>query len=219
MFKKFMIWTVSCAMWCLSPLAVEAVTVSNASQLAGAISSANGGGDKTIALSDGVYSLGQMLHVTADGVTVYGASGNREAVILEGKGMSGGVSHIFLVAASNFTVRDLTLRKVANHAIQIQGENNADSPVIRNVHILDTGTGTAREVLNDDLLPNSPMDHFVVRGWSRDGARLLVGLQDGSTTGSGRCGSPTTTWNRVTPKLYRSLAADAALPSRSSGAR
>lgn len=140
MFKRLpMIWILSLVMLLLSPIVAKAVTVSNASQLEAAISSAQSGGDKTIALSDGVYSLSQMLVVTTNGVTVYGASGNRDAVIIEGKGMSGSISHIFNVAGSNFTVRDVTLRNVANHAIQIHGENNADSPVIRNVHILDTG--------------------------------------------------------------------------------
>jgi len=52
--------------------------------------------------------------------------------------MEGSVSHIFNVAGSDFTISDLTLGWVANHAIQIQGNENAHRPLIQNLHILDT---------------------------------------------------------------------------------
>jgi hypothetical protein len=52
--------------------------------------------------------------------------------------MDGPVSHIFGVAGSNFTVENVTLRRVANHAVQIHGEMNVNFPIIRNVHIQDT---------------------------------------------------------------------------------
>ena len=113
------------------------VVVGDAAGLAAAVADANGGGDRTILLADGTYTLGDMLWIGAEGVTVGSVSGNRDAVIIEGDGMGGGVSHIFNVAGSNFTIRDLTLRSVANHAIQLQID--VDNTVIRNVHILDTG--------------------------------------------------------------------------------
>ena len=100
------------------------VVVSNVSELVNAILNANSGGDKTILLQDGNYTLDQMLGVWADGVTVHSSSGNRDAVIIRGEGMDGNVSHIFLVAGSDFTVRDLTIGWVANHAIQIHGNDN-----------------------------------------------------------------------------------------------
>ena len=115
-----------------------AVTVSNVAELCSAISTANSGGDTDIKLEDGTYTLDNSLWVEAEGVTVSSVSGNRSAVIIEGAGMNGSVSHIFGVAGSNFTVQNVTLRKVANHAVQIHGEMNVNSPVIRNVHIQDT---------------------------------------------------------------------------------
>jgi hypothetical protein len=116
----------------------NSVTVGNASELAEAVWAANYyGGAKEIILLDGVYTLDDMLWVETDGVTVYSQSGDREAVILEGHGMYGDVSHIFNVAGSNFTARDLTLRNVANHAVQTQPV--ADSITLSNLHILDTG--------------------------------------------------------------------------------
>jgi hypothetical protein len=88
-------------------------------------------------LADGTYVLDEMLWVEADGVTVASASGNREAVIIEGRGMDGPVTHVFNVAGSRFTVQDLTLRQVSQHAVQTQVD--VDGTVIRNLHILDTG--------------------------------------------------------------------------------
>jgi hypothetical protein len=52
--------------------------------------------------------------------------------------MGGGVSHVFLVQGSDFCVRDLTLGWVANHGIQIQGEQNADRPIVSNIRFVDT---------------------------------------------------------------------------------
>jgi len=115
-----------------------AVTVTNTTELQSAVNAANGGGDTDIQLEDGTYTLDHALWVDAEGVTVSSVSGNRSAVIIEGAGMNGSISHIFGVAGSNFTIENVTLRRVANHAIQIHGEMNVNSPVIRNVHIQDT---------------------------------------------------------------------------------
>ncbi len=134
--KLFFIGVIVGLAWCLAPLATGDVVVSNATELADAITQANGGGDNTILLNDGTYTLGDMLYVTADGVTVRSASGNRDAVTIQGQGMGGGVSHIFNVAGSNFTARDMTLQGVGNHAIQLQID--VDGVVMHNLHILDT---------------------------------------------------------------------------------
>ena len=114
------------------------VTVRNAAELQNAVSVANSGGDTDIKLEDGTYTLDHALWVEAEGVTVSSVSGNRSAVVIEGAGMNGSVSHVFGVAGSNFTLQNVTLRKVANHAVQIHGEMNVNSPIIRNVHIQDT---------------------------------------------------------------------------------
>jgi hypothetical protein len=116
-----------------------AVIVTNYAELYEAVFQANLGGDHTIILQDGVYTLEDALWVEAPGVTVRSQSGNRAAVIIEGQGMAGDVTHIFNVAGANFTVRDVTLRRVSQHAVQLQGQLDADGPVIRNVVIQDTG--------------------------------------------------------------------------------
>ncbi len=120
----------------LFPHAGAAVTVGTVAQLEQAVSAANAGGDKNILVQDGTYTLGSALVIRSDGVTVRSASGNRDAVILRGTGMEGDVSHIFLVEADNFTARDMTLRDVYYHAIQMQPWSQAPSMI--NLHILDT---------------------------------------------------------------------------------
>ena len=139
------------------------VVVSDADQLAAAIIQANKGGAKTIILKDGTYTLRNMLWVEAHGVTVRSVSGNRDAVIIEGRGMNGNVTHIFNVVGANFSVRDVTLRRVSQHAIQIHGELNAKSPVIKNVHIADTGQQMVKGSY-DAAKPRARADNGIVEG-------------------------------------------------------
>ncbi|MCP4689888.1 MAG: hypothetical protein GY859_17690, partial [Desulfobacterales bacterium] len=113
------------------------VVVHDAAELAAAVVNANGSGPREIILADGEYTLDQLLWIDEDDVTVRSQSGNRGAVVIRGAGMTGGVSHIFDVGGQNFTCRDMTLRDVSNHAIQIHGELDADGAVIQNIHILD----------------------------------------------------------------------------------
>jgi hypothetical protein len=116
----------------------NAVVVGTVGELVNAINDANAGGDKLIECENGTYPLTDLLHIIADSMTVRSLSGNRDSVIIRGQGMNGGVSHVFLVQGSDFTARDLTIGWVANHAIQIQGEQNADRPFISNVRFVDT---------------------------------------------------------------------------------
>ena len=115
----------------------NSIVVGNTSELNSAIESANSGGEKTILLQNGTYTIDSMLWISADGVTIRSESGNREAVIIQGNGMTSSTSHIFNVAGDNLTVRDMTLQRVANHAIQLQLD--VDGFTASNLHILDTG--------------------------------------------------------------------------------
>jgi len=143
----------------LYPCPGEAVTVGTVAQLMQAVEGANAGGDKTIWVQDGAYTLDSALVIRADGVTVRGVSGNREAVILRGTGMTGGVSHVFLVEGDNFTARDMTLRDVYYHAIQMQPA--ADAPSMINLHILDTYEQMVK-IAFDDGQPGVHSDNGLV---------------------------------------------------------
>lgn len=125
---------------CLLPGPALAITVGTVGELVNAVNQANtSGGDKEILLQNGTYTLDEALVILADGVTVRSLSGNRSMVTIRGNGMEedDDVSHIFNVEGDNFTARDMTLRNVYYHAIQMQP--NAQAPTMINLHILDTG--------------------------------------------------------------------------------
>jgi hypothetical protein len=122
--------------FCLLPSLSSAVTVNTVAELVQAVEQANSGGDKEILLENGIYSLNSAIVIQSDGMTVRSVSGNRSAVTVQGTGMVGSVSHIFLVQADNFTATDMTLGNVYYHAIQMQP--SAQTPTMINLHVFDT---------------------------------------------------------------------------------
>lgn len=121
---------------CLFPVRSPAITVDTVGELVDAVNQANSGGDKEIVLDDGTYTLNSALVIRANGVTIGGLSGNRSTVIIRGNGMGGSVSHVFFVEGNNFTARDMTLKDVYYHAVQM--DIDAQAPTLINLHILDT---------------------------------------------------------------------------------
>lgn len=118
----------------------ETITVSSVSELTTAVNTINAsGGSRTVLMADGTYHLNSLLHITADNVMLRSVSGDRSRVILEGNGMTGNIPHIFLIAASNITIADISLGEVANHGIQVQGENGANDLLVHNVRLFNTG--------------------------------------------------------------------------------
>jgi hypothetical protein len=93
----------------------------------------------TLLFADGTYELhGDYLWIDTPGVTIRSASGNREAVILEGNYET---AEAISVAASDVTIADLTIRRVETHPIHvIPGEGgNTENTLIYNLHIIDPG--------------------------------------------------------------------------------
>lgn len=107
----------------------EVVTVSSVEQL---LFHANRG-NVTILLEDGTYNLNSLLLIKRDNVTIRSKSGNRDSVVLKGKGMTGAVQHVFLVRADYFSLKDVTISDVYYHGIQVQGEQDADHIYLKNV--------------------------------------------------------------------------------------
>ncbi len=122
----------------LTPAMGRAVTVSTVSALADAIESANAGGDKQITLAAGLYSLnGVYLRITADDITVAGATGRSTDVVLDGNYVT---TEIFQLLGSNITLRDMTLKRASNHPIHIFPESSDVTGIlINNIHIIDPG--------------------------------------------------------------------------------
>lgn len=75
------------------------------------------------------------VHIVNAGVSLRGATGDRDDVVLDFGGMTGGYFGI-LVEADDVTIADLTIRQAKDHAVSLQG---VDRPVLYNLHILDIG--------------------------------------------------------------------------------
>jgi hypothetical protein len=114
---------------------VVTVSPNQASSLQQTVQSAVSG--DTILLEDGVYELGgAYLWFATPEVTLRSASGDREAVILDGN-LEG--SEIITVAASDVTIADITIRRAYTHPIHVVSTDDGDTlnTLIYNVHIVD----------------------------------------------------------------------------------
>jgi len=117
------------------------ITVSSASEFHNAINQANAnGGNMTILITDGTYHVATTSnypYITASNLVIRSLSGNRDAVVLTGSGMTDvapnteiGISCI----GNNITIADLTIRDVGNHGISVNG----DDLFVHNVKIQNT---------------------------------------------------------------------------------
>ena len=95
----------------------------------------NAAAGTTILIQPGVYHMEGYVHIVNSGITLRGATSNRDAVVLDFGGMVGGYFGI-LVDGDDVTIADLTIRNANDHGVSIQG---ADRPVLYNLHILDIG--------------------------------------------------------------------------------
>lgn len=121
----------------LPPPGGTVVNVSTVQGLVNAVNNASSG--VTILVADGVYALnGAYLRFDAPGVTLRSASGNREAVILDGNYQT---TEIIQIVASNVTIADLTLREAYDHPIHVMSgaSSHTVNTLIYNVAIYDPG--------------------------------------------------------------------------------
>ncbi len=96
----------------------DEVTVSSAAELQSAVAAANSnGGNRTILVNDGTYTLTDTLWVKSPNITIAGKSATRQNVTIQGDAMgsSAKVGSVIWVGASNFQLRDVTLQKSRNH--------------------------------------------------------------------------------------------------------
>ncbi len=119
------------------------ITVQNVSELQNALDQAyNANGNMTIKLQPGVYTLSSNLRFISENMsnlTIMGATGNRDDVVLKGLGWNNStVTHIFNVAADGFTIANMTIGEVYYHLIQIQSNPaDADNFKAQNVRFVD----------------------------------------------------------------------------------
>lgn len=121
----------------LPPPTGATVLVAGVAALEDAVNNATPG--LTILIADDVYALnGVYLRIDVPNVTLRSASGNREAVVLDGDYVT---TEIVQVVASGVTIADLTLREAYDHPIHVMSTDGADTvdTLIYNVHIVDPG--------------------------------------------------------------------------------
>jgi hypothetical protein len=148
----------------LPPPAGTTVTVSSEEDLRSQAYSAAAG--TTIIVMAGTYNMNSYIHVTNDGITIRGATGNRGDVILDFWKVVSEYSGI-LVDADDVTIADLTIRNAHDHGVSIQG---CDRPTLYNLHIQDIG---------DQLVKVNP--HLDGMNGSEDGLLACSRLEYTST--------------------------------------
>ncbi len=144
----------------LPPPTGPTVTVSTEAELRD--QAANAAPGTAILVAPGVYNLQAAVWATVDGITIRGATGNRDDVILDGGGMlTWSHTHVIAINADDVTVADLTIRNGDEHGISVQGR---DRPVLYNLHIIDTGyqlvkVNPAGDGSEDGLLACSTLEY------------------------------------------------------------
>jgi len=121
----------------LPPPGGNVVHVSTVAGLESAVNNAASG--TTILVADGNYNLdGVYLLFDTPGVTLRSASGNRQAVVLDGNYIT---TEIVQIVASDVTIADLTLQEAYDHPIHVMSTETSHTlnTLIYNVHIIDPG--------------------------------------------------------------------------------
>lgn len=105
------------------------VEVSTADDLIRALEEAEPG--RTILVADGHYLLSRYAEIHADNVTLRGASGHRERVVLDGS-KSQHIELLGVRACSGVTIADLTIQNIRANGFKINSETNVQKLTIYN---------------------------------------------------------------------------------------
>jgi hypothetical protein len=105
------------------------VDVATVEELVNAIEEAQPG--QTIRVADGHYFLPRYVEIRADNVTLRGASGRRERVILDGA-RSSGIELLGVRACSGVTIADLTVQNIRANGIKINSDTNVQKLTLYN---------------------------------------------------------------------------------------
>lgn len=98
------------------------------------------GGNGTIFLHDGMYDVRQRLVFKAPDISLRSISGDREAVVLRGKGMknSNNAEILIDVQAPNISIFGVTLEQSSHHLIQVKGDKGANNFRLSNCVLKDS---------------------------------------------------------------------------------
>lgn len=167
------------------------IQVSTVGELQSAVSNLTS--NSTILIAEGTYNLSNTLIIDGgvSDVTIRGASGNREAVVLRGRGMAnasyGNTPHGFLIRKSTrVTIADLTIRDFYYHNVQIQGEQDAQATRLYNLNLVDAGEqlvkvssgGPPGPYADDGIVECSYLGYTDrARSWYTNGVDVLAGAR------------------------------------------
>ena len=123
----------------------KTIKVSNEKQLIDAVRKMTS--STTVLLAPGIYDLGQYggsLEIRkVNNIIIKGQTDKRDDVTLIGQGMNqkhGKCQTIIHINRSyNVMVANMTLKDAWYHLVQVHGENGAQSPYFKNLHLLDCG--------------------------------------------------------------------------------
>lgn len=127
----------------LPVVADQEVRVTTVAELSNALDLANSnGGNMTIVLASGEYNLTSNLRfigANMSNLAIIGETDSAADVVIRGLGWNNNeVTHIFNVAADNFTLANMTIGEVFYHPVQVHSNpNDADNFHMQNVHIVD----------------------------------------------------------------------------------
>ncbi len=107
----------------------QVIHVKSVEQLAAACRDVKPGG--TIMIADGHYRMTRYIEITADDVTVRGASGDRNKVVLDGATSRHG-ELLGITGCAGVTVADLTVQNVKWNGIKINSDRGAQRVTIHN---------------------------------------------------------------------------------------
>ncbi len=144
----------------LPPPTGDVVYVSNVSNLEYQLFTAPPG--RTIMVQPGTYYITKTLGFANAGITVRGATGNRDDVIIQGWGMNNSSQqrNIFWITKSDITIADLTIRDAYYHGIQIAAEYQTDRIHLYNLKIIDCGERFIKGSTNNN--PSYSPDDVVI---------------------------------------------------------
>ena len=121
----------------LPPANGNTVAVTTVNELQQAVNTAVAG--TTILIADGTYNLdGVYLRIDTPQLTLRSASGDRDAVILDGNYIT---TEIIQIVASDVTIADLTLREAYYHPIHVMSTDSSHTlnTLIYNIVLIDPG--------------------------------------------------------------------------------
>lgn len=107
----------------------QVIEVSTVQQLINALAEVKVGG--TILLADGHYMMPQFVEIKTDKVSLRGASGSRQHVIIDGAKSRDG-ELIWITACSGVTIADLTIQNIKWNGFKINSETNVQDLTIHN---------------------------------------------------------------------------------------